>query len=133
MDSINNNYTLQIEVLSPLHIGAGSEKDWVKGLDFIYDNKKLIKLNTRKMYEVLSNDISKLSNYLVKKDEAGVKKLIGNKLSQITEQDFKFNTYSSNDIKAFIKTGLENKPFIPGSSLKGAIQQQFSMPFNQNS
>ena len=121
-NSINNNYNLEIEVLSPLHVGAGSEKDWVEGLDFIYDKGKLVKLNTRKMYEVLRNDISKLSNYLAKKDENGLKSLIAGKIDEITEQKFDINIKSTNDIKAFIKTGLENKPYIPGSSLKGAIR-----------
>jgi CRISPR type III-A-associated RAMP protein Csm5 len=121
-NSINHNYNIEIEVLSPLHIGSGSEKDWVKGLDFIQDKGNLIKLNTRKMYGVLSNDIHKLSALLVNKNGDGLKKLIGNKLDTITEETFKINVDSSNDIKAFIKTGFNNKPYIPGSSLKGAIR-----------
>lgn len=121
-NSINHNYKVEIEILSPLHIGAGSEKEWVKGLDFIQENGKVIKLNTRKMYEVFSGDIHKLSSFLVNKDEKGLKTLIGNKLNALTEQNFKIYATSTNDIKAFIKTGVNNKPFIPGSSLKGAIR-----------
>lgn len=125
-NSINHNYKIEAEVLSPLHIGAGSEKDWVKGLDFISDKGKLVKLNTRKMYEVFSNDIHKISNYFAKNKKADneLVKILGNKLDLVKEQEFDFNfdSKNSNDIKSFIKTGLNNKPYIPGSSLKGAIR-----------
>ena len=33
--TLNNNQAVQLKVLTPLHIGAGSEKNWQRGVDFI--------------------------------------------------------------------------------------------------
>ncbi|MDR3272567.1 MAG: hypothetical protein LBT29_03675 [Flavobacteriaceae bacterium] len=41
MDTLNQKFNIEITVLSPLSIGAGAEKDWVKGIDFVVKNKKL--------------------------------------------------------------------------------------------
>ncbi len=120
MSSINHNFTLEIEVLSPLHIGAGSEKDWVKGLDYITDQNSVIKLNTRKLYEHFAGKIEQLSTILTTRNETQLKTLIQGKLKELTEKRFPISVSSDNDIKTHIKTG--NKPYIPGSSLKGALR-----------
>jgi CRISPR/Cas system CSM-associated protein Csm5 (group 7 of RAMP superfamily) len=129
--SINNNYYLEMEVLTPLHIGAGSDKDWVKGLDYIYDNKKIIKLNSTKVFQYAANP-DKLSGILIKKDSESLKTLLAGNFDNAIEKKFCCNINTDIDIKAHIKTGLNNNPFVPGSSLKGAIRSIFLNHFINN-
>ena len=42
MDVLNKKYDIKIEVLTPLSIGAGAEKDWVCGVDFWKKKEKYI-------------------------------------------------------------------------------------------
>ena len=131
-ESINHNYTLEMEVLSPLHIGAGSEKDWVKGLDFIQDREEIFKINEKKLHDYFSVD--ELSEILIRRNQ---RKIINNvsDLSKISTIIFDFPFEASDEIKTHIKTGLKNKPFVPGSSLKGAIRSilfNYLKPYNEN-
>ncbi|MDD2324118.1 MAG: hypothetical protein PHQ69_10970, partial [Bacteroidales bacterium] len=48
---MNKVYKINIQTLTPVHIGAGQEKDLVEGADFIRHEKKLHFLNTRKISE----------------------------------------------------------------------------------
>ena len=40
MEGVNKKYNLEIEVLTPLSIGAGAEKDWVRG--FCCEQRQII-------------------------------------------------------------------------------------------
>ena len=42
-------YNIQIEVVTPLSVGAGIQNDWVKGVDFVQKNNKLYVLDLNKM------------------------------------------------------------------------------------
>lgn len=121
MESINKKYNIGIEVLTPLSVGAGSEKDWVKGVDFVVKDKKLYHLNLKKMI-FNKIDIYKLSNAFSKRDTNGVIQLIGNKLDTVSDDIMPLPISTDNDIKTFIKNELSGKPVLPGSSLKGAIR-----------
>ncbi len=117
---LNKKYTLEIKVLSPLHIGAGSEKDWMEGADFIQKDEKIYKLNHKKLEKKI--DVDTLSDFLIKKDSKGLVNKISGNIEEVSDEIFDSPVQSTNDIKAFIKNGLSNKPIIPGSSLKGAIR-----------
>lgn len=119
-NSINNNYTLEIEVLSPLHIGAGSEKNWVETADFVFDGNKVYKLNQRKVIEKIG--IEQYSSILINRNSKELKNKLSGEISKYADEYFENPGVSGNDIKAHIRTGLNNKPYVPGSSLKGAIR-----------
>ena len=119
-DLLNKKYTVELEVLTPLHVGAGSEKDWMKGADFIEDKRKVYVLNQRKLLKYISVD--ELSNFLVKKDDRGLKNKISGSPETVSDLIFNSPASTDNDIKVFIKNGLTNKPIVPGSSIKGAIR-----------
>lgn len=119
-DLLNKKYNIELEVLTPLHIGAGAEKDWMKGADYISDNGNVFVLNHREISRQLS--ANELSNYLLKKDDVGLKKKLSGKLRDVSDLVFNEPAKSENDIKTFIKNGLTNKPIVPGSSLKGSIR-----------
>lgn len=120
METLNKKYELQIEVLSSLHVGAGAEKDWVNGSDFIVDNGKVKILNLKKMSQFVN--ISDLTNALLQKNSKTLKTKLADNLSKCIDKEFYCNYSGTNDIKTFIKNGLSNKPIVPGSSIKGAIR-----------
>ncbi len=121
-DLLNKKYYIYFEVLTPLHIGAGAEKDWMKGADYISDNGKIYVLNHKKVMNNLRGGADELSNFLLSKNDTGLKDKISGDLKSVSDIVFKSPVSSSNDIKTFIRNGLTNKPIVPGSSLKGAIR-----------
>lgn len=123
MDALNKKYDIKLEILTPLSIGAGAEKDWARGVDFVEKEGKVYKLNLRKIIQS-GIDVSKLTSCIEKKDTRGLQLLIGNKLQLVSDSvlNSPISSPISNDIKAFIKNQLSNNPIIPGSSLKGSIR-----------
>lgn len=123
MKELNKKYPVELEIITPVSIGAGAEKDWVNGLDFIESAGKIYKLNLRRLFHPGSGvDVNRLLPLFESKDKKGVLRVLGNKLSDVSEAEFDVSFSSANDIKAFIKNELSNKPIVPGSSLKGAIR-----------
>ncbi|HAG16175.1 MAG TPA: type III-A CRISPR-associated RAMP protein Csm5, partial [Bacteroidales bacterium] len=120
METLNTKYELQIEVLTPLHVGAGAEKDWVQGSDFIIDNGKVKILNLKKISQFVNN--SDLTNALLNKNSEALKAKLAANIDKCVDNTFNVNYSGNNDIKTFIKNGLTNKPIVPGSSIKGAIR-----------
>lgn len=128
MKTLNNKHILQMEVLTPLHIGAGAEKDWIQGADFVVDDNKIKVLNLNKVAEYLN--IDELSTALINKNSKLLKERLGvANLEKCTEKVFNCNYVGGNDIKTCIKNGLTDKPIVPGSSLKGAIRSVLTEHF----
>ena len=121
MEGINKKYNLEIEVLTPLSIGAGAEKDWVRGVDFIVDNGILYKLNLKKMVEH-GIRIDDLTSYFASKDEAGLKSKLAGNLELVSDCMMPLPANSDNDVKTFVKNQLSGRPVLAGSSLKGAVR-----------
>lgn len=121
MEGINQKYNLEIEVLTPLSVGAGAEKDWVRGVDFVVDNGKLYKLNLKKM---ISNGIKidDLTSYFASKNEEGLKLKLAGMLYECSDFSIPFPIESENDVKTFVKNQFTGDPVLPGSSLKGSIR-----------
>ncbi len=122
MDGINDKYDIELLALTPLAIGAGAEKDWVEGVDFIVENGKLFKLNMQKIAKE-GIDLSLLSAYFIDKNTVAIRKLIGKKLETVSDFSIPFPfSGATNPIKAFMKNQLTGKPVVPGSSIKGAVR-----------
>ena len=121
MEGINKKNNLEIEVLTPLSIGAGQEKDWVRGVDFVVDKSRLYKLNLKKM---IANgvDINDLTGYFASKNELGLKSKLAGKLDDVSDFTMPFPVETDNDVKAFVKNQLGGNPVLTGSSLKGALR-----------
>lgn len=120
MDTLNKKFDLKLTVLSPLHIGAGSEKDWIEGADFIHKNGMVYKLNIRKVAEELGADA--MADYLLNRDGDGLSRKLPGQIDDFTDHVFSMKYQSTNPIKTFIKEALCDRPYIPGSSIKGAIR-----------
>lgn len=122
METINKKYDLKIEVLTPLSIGAGAEKDWVRGVDFVVNRRKIYKLNLKKIVKEGVN-IDRITSFFASKNEQGIISLITEpKLEKVSDFVMPLPADSPNDIKAFVKNQLTGKPILAGSSLKGAIR-----------
>lgn len=117
---INEKHELTLKVLSPLHIGEGSEKDWVEGADFVQKNGKVYKLNLRKVLQEV--DAGTIAGFLAERNSQGLLNKLPGKPEQYAEQIFDMQVPSPNPIKSFIKNGINNLAYVPGSSLKGAIR-----------
>lgn len=126
---INKEYCLEIEVISPLSVGAGQEQNLVKGIDFVIDGGNLYKLNISKL---LKNgiDANTLSTYLQNKDEKGIIKKLQGKLDAVSDAKFSIPVQYVSDVKTCIKNSFTGNPIIPGSSLKGAIMSILSAHFD---
>jgi len=121
MERINKKYNLEIEVLTPLSIGAGAEKDWVRGVDYIVDNGILYKLNLKKMV-AHGIPVDELTSYFASKNEVGLKSKLAGKLDLVSDFMMSFPAESENDVKTFVKNQLSGQPVLAGSSLKGAVR-----------
>lgn len=121
MNTLNNKHHIEITVLSPLSIGAGAEKDWVKGMDFVVKDSEIYLLNMRKL---VNNGINPadITTFFANKDSAGLLRKIEAKLKMVSDRVMMLPANSENDIKSFIKNEFSGNPIIPGSSLKGAVR-----------
>jgi len=121
MEGINKKYNLEIEVLSPISIGTGSEKDLVRGVDFVVDSGTLYKINLKKILEH-GVGIEDVTNFFVYKNENGLKSKLAGLLDKVSDYSMPFPADSDNDVKTFLKNQLNGKPVLAGSSIKGAIR-----------
>lgn len=113
--------TFEVEVLTPTHIGGASENHWQKGLDFIIRDGKTWILDFKKLCKVLPVD--KITLAFTRADRnITIESLIGNlNIESLSNKNFNFPNPSGNGLKRHIFNGLNGKPYIPGSSIKGAI------------
>lgn len=128
--SINYNHKVEIEVLTPLHIGAGSEKDWIKGLDFVQQGNFVYKLSLKKLAKIFPPE--QLSNIISKRNTKEISAKVGN-IKEVAEEYgvYRFDFQTSDEIKAYIRSGINNIPIIPGSSIKGAIRSVLFSHFKE--
>jgi hypothetical protein len=121
---INQDYRLNLRVLTPLHVGGTQEKHLEKGLDFVQDGSKIHLIDHEKLFKKI--DIYELAKIFVTGDKDLLKQTLQRekvKLNDITHGNtLQLAGIEFSEIKAFIKEGLNGKPFVPGSSLKGAIR-----------
>lgn len=118
-----------IEILTPTHIGAGKEKEWVKGLDYLYEdaNNKVHIINQNKLFEILDqkgilntytqkvlDNVEELQDFIIDTQK------ISYETFTYTDRSFFLPQSPEGEIKTLIRDGL-GKPIIAGSSIKGAI------------
>lgn len=109
---------IKIKALTPVHVGAGPEKKWIKDLDFFYDNGKIKVFD---LSDVLKN---KNGDFIVKVANAisGRKLFSSNLIQKKTIKPFFEFQHDGQPEEIFVqsRTGMGDI-IIPGSSLKGAI------------
>lgn len=124
MRVLNTNYDIGIEVLSPLHIGANQEKNWLRGIDFIQHKGEIFVLDKEKVFGDL--DDQSQAKYLSLISAAKFLELEQFISAEVDPENYHKTVYGyqgklpSNEIKTLIRGG-DGNPYIPGSSIKGAM------------
>ena len=125
---------IKLTTLTPIHIGAGGDVDWIRGIDYIENGDNIYLLDMQKVAELVG--AGELSSVLAEGNidtDSQLLQLIGDNLDNVLRcKPFKRpffiskgeKTYisSSAPIKSFIRNQLLKVPIIPGTSMKGAIR-----------
>uniref|UniRef100_A0A7C4U7Q5 CRISPR system Cms protein Csm5 n=1 Tax=candidate division WOR-3 bacterium TaxID=2052148 RepID=A0A7C4U7Q5_UNCW3 len=127
------NYILHCFILSPIHIGDGSE---IEPLNYVIKNGKLYKIRLEEFIYSLDNDKKNIILNLMKENNLkGIRKFIKDNIDLQKFREYivdvsrnvqslyeeKFEDLNNQLILIpFIRSS--NIPYIPGSSLKGAIR-----------
>lgn len=117
----NKRYYIELEVLTPLSVGAGNENDWICGVDYVIKDDKVYVIDMERASR-LGIDVERIASAFAQSDQQAILNLIGNRLEQASSRIFDSPAHTTNPIKAFMRTQLMDKPVVPGSSLKGAIR-----------
>ena len=117
----DKKYPIELEVITPLSVGAGNDNEWMRGIDFVQKDGKVFVLDIQKAAEQ-GVDIGRLTSLFLNYDEKGICNLIGDKLESVSRYIFKSPVSTNNSIKTFLRTQLYGKPVIAGSSLKGSVR-----------
>ena len=105
----DKKYPIELEVITPLSVGAGNDNEWMRGIDFVQKDGKVYVLDIQKAAEQ-GVDIGRLTSLFLNYDEKGIFNLIGDKLESVSKYIFKSPVSTNNSIKTFLRTQLYEKP-----------------------
>lgn len=117
----DKKYPIELEVITPLSVGAGNDNEWVKGLDFVQKDGKVYVIDMQKA-AAAGVDVEALTVLFLKSDERGISQLLGNKIEELSRYVFDLPAKTDNNIKTFLRTQFYDKPLVAGSSIKGSIR-----------
>lgn len=123
----NDTAKLYIHILSPVHVGGGQEKYWVNGVHYLYDrgNETVMVFDLEKLGKFLS--VGEINQYANAIGNGNTREFFKHLVEtrQIPFSKFSKEYYMpyqpEGEIKTMIRSGL-GEPYIPGSSIKGAIR-----------
>lgn len=117
----DKRYPIELEVITPLSVGAGNDNEWVKGLDFVQKDGKVYVIDMQKV-AAAGIDVGALTTLFLKSDDRGIIQLLGNKIDELSRYVFDLPAKTDNNIKTFLRTQFYDKPLVAGSSIKGSIR-----------
>jgi hypothetical protein len=117
----DKKYPIELEVITPLCVGAGNDNDWVKGIDYVQKDGKVYVIDMQKV-AAAGVDVDVLTALFLKYDEAGICQLLGSRIGELSRYVFDSPVWSANNIKTFLRTQLYDKPLVAGSSIKGSVR-----------
>lgn len=125
MQNLNTNARIKLTILSPVHVGAGSDK-WLKyGIDWLDIDDYVYILNQESVFEELGSSQDKYLDFIGKGNFFDAGKVI-HEYIDVTDKQFHHNAYFydggalKDDIQPLIRTGL-GETYLPATSIKGAI------------
>ena len=83
----DKRYPIELEVLTPLSVGAGNDNEWTNGIDFVEKDGKVYVIDIQKA-EAQGIDMSRLAELYLNRDRKGMAILIGNKLESVSRLVF---------------------------------------------
>lgn len=117
----DKRYPIELEVITPLSVGAGNDNEWVKGLDFVQKEGKVYVIDMQKV-AAAGVDVEALTALFLKSDDSGISQLLGSKIGELSRYEFDLPAKTDNNIKTFLRTQFYDKPLVVGSSIKGSIR-----------
>ena len=117
----DKRYPIELEVITPLSVGAGNDNEWVKGLDFVQKDGKVYVIDMQKV-AAAGVDVGALTALFLKSDDRGISQLLGNKIGELSRYVFDLPAKTDNNIKTFLRSQFFDKPMVAGSSIKGSIR-----------
>lgn len=117
----DKRYPIELEVITPLSVGAGNDNEWVKGLDFVQIEGKVYVIDMQKVVAA-GVDVEALTALFLKSDDLGISQLLGSKIRELSCYVFDLPAKTDNNIKTFLRTQFYDKPLVAGSSIKGSIR-----------
>ena len=117
----DKRYPIELEVITPLSVGAGNDNEWVKGLDFVQKEDKVYVIDMQKV-AAAGVDVEALTALFLNSDDSGISQLLGNKIDQLSRYVFDLPAKTENNIKTFLRTQFYDKPMVAGSSIKGSVR-----------
>ena len=118
---MNERDKITISIVTPMSVGEGNEGVWKKGVDYVIHEGKIYHLSIERMVR-LGVDLDQLTSLLAEQDEDGLITILGNRLEQASDRIMTSPVEKPGDIRTMIRESLSHRPYIPGSSLKGAIR-----------
>jgi CRISPR/Cas system CSM-associated protein Csm5 (group 7 of RAMP superfamily) len=115
---IDQSILLEIEIASPLHVGAAAEQHWQEGVDFFAHEGVTYVISLDNLSKEI--EIDQLSNMLSTKNTRAILNRVKSKLGSLAYKTFE--TKVSTEINRHTFSGFDGKPYLPSSSLKGAIR-----------
>lgn len=128
-------HRIKITTLSPVCIGNGQKLSPIA--DYIYDNKQIHYLNKAKIEDFLAQDSDLMDKYIQgivygmdnNKTNFSLKEFLENSL-KLSPNEYILHSIdtkikSPKELNSIIKNASNSSPYIPGSSLKGAIKTAF--------
>ena len=122
---IFTNYAVDIQVLTPIHVGMGQDRNYIRGIDFVLNAEKIKLLNNNELFKkIQENDLmepylEKLGNGDFKSLEIFIEQFLHH--PNVVFKEYPLIGKPKEDIKRQMQTGL-GSTIIPGSSLKGALR-----------
>ena len=119
----NIRKAILFETITPTSIGAGSDYDWIYGMDYIINDKKIYVIDMSKVIDA-GVDVDEYCGLLKNQAIGELEGLLKSKIESISQGSNKIFDTPIEDyqdpVKTFIRTN--GVPYIPGSSLKGALR-----------
>lgn len=127
------NFEIALKIISPVHIGVGSEQTWEQGIDYFLDRGKIHVVDAKYLYKELLKEpnsrggtlLDTYSEYLMRGQRDKIDSLVrgaGIDLEEIAKHSFEFwDSKGPKQILPQLRSGNGNL-ILPGSSIKGAIR-----------
>lgn len=117
----DKRYPIELEVITPLSVGAGNDNEWIKGLDFVQKDDKVYVVDMQKA-AAAGVDVEALTTLFLRSDDLGICQLLGSKIGELSRYVFDLPAKTDNNIKAFLRTQFYDRPLVAGSSIKGSVR-----------
>lgn len=119
----NIRKAILFEAITPISIGAGNDNDWIYGMDYIINDKKIYGIEINKVISA-GVDIEEYCGLLQNQTTEELERLLKSKIEVISRNSDKIFDSPIEDYRDPIKTFIRTNgvPYIPGSSLKGALR-----------